>query len=123
MSFEEDQRAPSFDDQAQRLRDGLPTLPNTPGFIGGPNTNAVHRAIKSATVVQDNDTDIEVTMLDKAGTFRATLMLPADYNIQDCIGPTTENDELEVMQLSDGQWMAPGPWIPKDWIKDIFACP
>jgi len=121
----------SYDQDTNSFEDGLPPGYNKPATTPGFYPLEIHRAcVTEAPSGSGKDTIIKVSLYDEPGIVNdVRLLLPWDssnsqvYEISDCVPSPEVNDDLMVMKTDDGFWYAPGPFIPKDDIKNIFACP
>jgi len=124
---EEDLRQPYYSLGETRMTTGIMPSQNTPGTTGRIAVAVMDKGVVSSNV-GDSDTTVSFTLPNRGGTETATLLFPYDsdaadlYAASDCLPQYEENDEIFVFQVEDGTWYAPGPFIPVEKIKEIFAC-
>jgi hypothetical protein len=117
------------DDSTNRYAQGTSPLPNQPGVRTYPLLAEPYQA-EVLEDVGDAATTVTVTLVDDGTTVTATLLMPYDavgmaqYNPEDCVPQYVMGDMIMVFRTRDtDEWIAPGPFIPKEVIKAIFTCP
>lgn len=111
------------DDSTNRYAQGTSPLPNQPGVRTYPLLAEPYQAVVEEPV-GDEDTTVEAKLMEDGTTVVAELLLPYEAVPSDCVPQYAAGDRILVFRTRDtDEWIAPGPFIPKEVIKAIFACP
>ena len=112
--------------QLVRMKEGPMPTPNEPKVSGRKKT-PIHFSGKVTAPPTSTDVypdaKVTVNLIEQVGTgVEAIMLLPAEKQVVECKATPSTNDVIPIVAMPDGEWIAPGPFVTKQEIRETFAC-